>query len=306
MRLDFNVIWVEDQPGSVKSQITRIADRMASEGFRFNPTMCTSLGEVETLIAGDVFKDEVDLILVDWDLGAGVKGQDVIERIREVAQFKDVVFYSSNTTADLRRMAFDRGLEGIYCVSRDDLIEDVIGVFESLVKKVLDLDHTRGIVMGATSDIDHLVNTCLTLAHTKLDNEGKGKFIDEALRRIVDKVRNINKQGEKLTSDPSIEAIFKAHMLLTSDDRLRLLASTLEMEEFGGHISAKDTIKTYREAVVKPRNELGHMVLAPEGKPQAVETKDGKRVSLEEMRILRKLILSLREDFRALADALRT
>jgi hypothetical protein len=306
LRLDFNVLWVDDQPNAVNAQIERIKTQMENEGFSFRPTQCKSLAEVEKLIAEDVFQDEVDLILVDWDLGGGVHGQEVITKVREVAQYKDVVFYSARTpVADLRKLAFDKGLEGIYCASREELVDEVLGVFESLVKKVLDLDHTRGIVMGATSDIDHLVNTCLAQAHTKLDDEGKSKFIDEALRRIAEKVKNVVKQGEKIKKDPSVEALFKAHMLFTSDDRLRMLATILEMDAFGAHAGAKVTITSYREHVVPDRNVLGHIVLAPEGKPQAVETSEGKRVSLDEMRNLRKLILGLREDFRALAIALK-
>ncbi len=306
MRLDFNVLWVDDQPNAVNAQIERIRTQMENEGFSFRPTQCKSLTEVEDLIAEDVFQDEIDLILVDWDLGSGVHGQDVITKVREVAQYKDVVFYSAQTpAAELRKLAFDEGLEGIYCASREGLVDEVFGVFESLVKKVLDLDHTRGIVMGATSDIDHLVNICLEQAHTKLDNEGRGKFIEEALRRIAEKVKNVAEQGEKIKNDPSVDALFKAHMLFTADDRLRMLATILEMEAFGAHASAKVTIKSYREGVVPDRNVLGHMVLAPEGKPQAVETTEGKQVSLGEMRNLRKLILDLREDFRALADALK-
>ena len=45
-------------------------------------------------------------------------------------------------------MASEAGIEGIYCAERENLPDEVIGVFESLIKKVLDLDHTRGIVMG--------------------------------------------------------------------------------------------------------------------------------------------------------------
>jgi hypothetical protein len=306
LRLDFNVLWVDDQPNAVNAQIESIKARMLSEGFSFRPTQCRTLIEVEALIAENVFQDEVDLILVDFDLGGGVHGQDVISKVRQVAQYKDVVFYSGGTSAaELRKLAFDENLEGIYCASRAELVEEVFGVFESLVKKVLDLDHTRGIVMGATSDIDHLINTCLVNAHTKLDQNGKVMFINDALERIANKVKNVTRQGEKLTNNPSVEALFKAHMLFTSDDRLRMLASILTMNVFVAHVSAKVTIESYRNDVVGKRNALGHMILAPEGKPQVVETVEGKPVSLEEMRNLRKLILGLREDFRALADALK-
>lgn len=304
MRLDFNVLWVDDQPNAVISQIARIKMLMAEEGFSFNPTLCQSLDEVEALIAGDVFQDEVDLILVDWDLGGGVHGQDVIERIRQVAQYKDVVFYSAQTpAAELRRLAFEKGLEGIYCASREGLIEEVFGVFESLVKKVLDLDHTRGIVMGATSDIDHMIHSCLIYIEAKLDDNGKKDLVNLAVKRVQERVKDIAKQGERLSAATNVETILKAHMIFGANDRLRMLCRLLETD--AAHAESVNTIKSYMDNVVPDRNVLGHMVLAPEGRPQAVVNIEGKQINLDDMRKLRKTILNLREDFRALMDALK-
>lgn len=306
MRLDFNVLWVDDQPNSVANQIKSIKLQMATEGFEFKPRLCTTLDQVEQAIAEDVFTDEVDLILVDWDLGNGDHGEDAIERIRETVQYKDVVFYSGQSSVvELREKAYDKGLEGVYCSSREGLVDEVVGVFDSLIKKVLDLDHTRGIVMGATSDIDHMINTCLTLAHGKLDDGGQARFIEEALRRVAEQVENIAKQGEKLKGKPTVDALFKSHMLFTSDHRLRMLAKILDMNEFAAYAASVTTIKSYREGVVHDRNTLGHAVLVPQGKPDSVVDDTGKIVDLEQMRELRKLILSLRAEFRVLLDSMR-
>ena len=92
-------------------------------------------------------------------------------------------------------------------------------------------------------------------------------------------------------------------MIFGANDRLRMLSRLLEAHET--HAEAVHTVKSYMNNVLPDRNVLGHMVLAPEGKPQAVVTAEGKQVSLEEMRDLRKLILGLREDFRGLAEALK-
>lgn len=306
MRLDFNVLWVDDQPARVASQIKKITLQMAEEGFDFKPRQCTTMDEVEKVISEHVFTDEIDLILVDWDLGNNIHGEDAIDRIREIVQYKDVVFYSGEATVtELRQKAFDKKLEGVYCASRDHLIDEVIGVFDSLIKKVLDLDHTRGIVMGATSDIDHMVNSCLSLAHDKLDDAGKAKFTEEALRRVADQVKNVVKQGEKIKATPSVEALFKAHMLFTSDHRLRMLASILGMDEFAAHADGVATVEAYREGVVHDRNTLGHAVLVPQGKPNSVIDDTGKVVDIAQMRELRKAILSLRADFRALLEAMQ-
>ncbi|WP_445490630.1 hypothetical protein [Rhodopseudomonas sp. RCAM05734] len=306
MRLDFNVLWVDDQPKAIQSQITKIAGEMKEHGFQFNPKLCHSMVELQQFLAGDVFIDEVDMVLVDWDLGADVKGPEAIEAIREKIMYKDVVFYSAHTAPDkLRELVYENDLEGVYCTTRDDLVEEVVGVFESLVKKVLDLDHTRGIVMGATSDIDHMVNECLVSIHGSMDEAGKKAFVASAIAAVDKKLVQLNKQAEKLRAETNIAAFSAAHMLFTSIERLRLLSAALK--EGGSHANAgaHAGVKRYIDEVVPDRNELGHVVLVPEGKPTLVVNAEGKQVSLEEMRVLRTVILDVRSEFRTLLGILK-
>lgn len=306
MRLDFNVLWVDDQPEAVGSQITAIRKRMEAEGFQFNPTVCRSAEEVRAAISTSVFTDEVDLILVDWDLGTGARGQDVIADIRSSAQFKDVVLYSAQTAPDaLRKTAFDRGLEGVYCATREQLVDDVMGVFDSLVKKVLDLDHTRGIVMGATSDIDNMVNECLAAIHEKLDDAGQRALVEQALKRIEEKLKDWTKDVDKLRKKSTMTAVLKAHLHFTAYDKLRMLSQVLEGEQFKAHASAGAILVKYIKEVQPERTKLAHLVLVAKGKPQLVVNVAGQEVGLEEMRDLRRLILGVRQDFRSLLDALR-
>lgn len=305
MRLDFNVLWVDDQPHSVAAQIVRIEKQMEIEGFHFNPTSCKSIDEVIPLIKDDVFSDEIDLVLVDWDLGNDIKGQDVIALIRETVQYKDIVFYSAYTPADeLRRLVFDKGAEGVYCARRDELVDEVLGVFDSLVKKVLDLDHTRGIVMGATSDIDQIVRECLVAMHMRLDADGKSQMMKTALGYVEEGLKKHTNAASELKDAITLEEMFEAHDILTSNDRLRMLARALKMESFREFKTYRKAVTACLEKTVRKRNVLGHQVLVPEGKPGIV-TLSGKTVTVEEMRELRKLILGLRVDFNSLLMALR-
>jgi CheY-like chemotaxis protein len=296
VRLDFNVLWVEDQPDRVAAQIRGIAKKMEDEGFEFKETMCQSIEAVKRAIASDVFNDEVDLILVDWDLGEGAEGQHAIAEVREAIQYKDVVFYSAQTTPSL---------EGIYCVAREELVDEVVGVFESLVKKVLDLDHARGIVMGATSDIDYMVNECLLTMHGQLNDDGKKAMLQDAVMRTDARLKDLAKRATKLRDTSDITDFFAEHMLFTAYDRLRILSHALDSDAFKAHGAAKPSVGAYMEKVVPERNILGHQVLVPAGKPQAVADHKGKLVSLEEVRTLRRLILTLRHEFRRLLTALR-
>ncbi len=304
MRLDFNVLWVDDQPARVEAQITAIRTQMADEGFHFNPTQCRSLDEVQGLISDYVFNDEVDLILVDWDLGGGVQGQQVIAAIREQIRYKDVVFYSAQTAPDqLRQLAHGAGLEGVYCSARAGLIDEVIGVFESLVKKVLDIDHTRGIVMGATSDIDNMVHECLSAIHGALGDPDKQEMITEALDVIETRITELMDEFAKVKEAATMAALLNAHAIYTANDRLRTLSRALNTEALKHH-GARDSVIKYMDEVVPKRNKLGHKVLLPDGKTSAIAIGGGEHISLEDMRALRRLILDLRADFRTLLEAL--
>lgn len=307
MRLDFNVLWVDDQPGGVADQITAIAAGMRDEGFEFCPIQCKSLDDTTQFLEREVFNDEIDLVLVDWNLGSGVEGQEAIVAIREKLQYKDVVFYSGNNDIDeLRRLAFDAGLEGVYCATRPVLVDEVLGVFDSLVKKVLDLDHTRGIVMGATSDIDQLVIESVDAVHKKLVGPEQAKMVEETLKIIEARLTEQIDAFATLRSKSSMASLIEAHMLFTANDRLRMLSRALELEEFKAHRRARPSVVKYIGEVVPKRNKLGHKVLTPEGKATGIAIGLGEVMNIEEMRALRKLILDLRGEFRSLRDALRS
>ena len=306
MRLDFNVLWVDDQPDLVAPQITAIAAGMREEGFEFKPIQQRSLDATQEFLAGNVFTDEIDLVLVDWQLGGGHEGQEAIVAIREQLQYKDVVFYSGNNDTDeLRRLAFEAGLEGVYCASRPVLVDEVLGVFDSLVKKVLDLDHTRGIVMGATSDIDQMVLESIEAAHGKLAAAEQQRMVAEALAIIEERLQEHSAALLTLQGEPSFAALAEAHMLFTANDRLRMLSRALQLEQLASHRGARPSVTQYISEVVPKRNRLGHRVLSPEGKPTAIAIGGGEQMNIDEMRDLRRLILNLRDTFRSLRDALR-
>lgn len=305
MRLDFNVLWIDDQPDLVAPQITAIAAHMREEGFEFKPIQQLSLEATEQYLAGNVFTDEIDLVLVDWQLGGGHEGQEAITAVREKIQYKDVVFYSGNNDTDeLRRLAFEAGLEGVYCASRPVLVDEVKGVFDSLVKKVLDLDHTRGIVMGATSDIDQMVLESIQAAHDMLGAPEQQQLIADALAVIQQRLQDHSAALAELQGNPSMAALAEAHMLFTANDRLRMLSRALQLEQFAAHHGSRPSVTQYIGEVVPLRNRLGHRVLTPEGKATAIAIGAGEQMNIDQMRDLRRLILNLRDVFRSLRDAL--
>ncbi len=310
MRLDFNVLWVEDQPNYVQAQHRTISRHMEENGFAFNAVHCQTIDEVRAQLQPDIFNDEIDLVLVDWDLGTDdmgveVRGQTVIEEIRAEIPYKDIIFYSAQTSPDqLRNFAHRARLDGIFFTPRANLVQEVKDVFDSIVRKILDLDHTRGIVMGATSDIDYMVNECLKHAHEMLDDEGKKAVIAGALSHIDERMKKMLELVDGLRAVTSLSTLFEHHAILTSFDRLRMLSNVLKLGPLARHKPHRKSVVTYMQSVVPDRNIFGHQIAEP-GNPKKIVDAKGQPIDLDRAREIRRTILGLRGEFRALLDALQ-
>lgn len=306
MRLDFNILWIDDQPAAIQSSVQRLERRMKEEGFQLQPTVVTSVTEAMTRLRGDVFADNIDLVLVDFDLGQGTSGDVGLREIRGRVEYKEIIFYSSKPTADLKELAHRQSVEGVYCSSRDDLIETAIGVFETLIKKVLDLDHTRGIVMGATSDIEHLVHDVLLDFHRSQDDEGKGRIRTAALERIQEKLTRFTEAAEQAKNEQAIERIFELYDLLTAADKLRMLIHELKSRADEGVKPARTLLSTYYSNIIPSRTLLAHvrMHINQDG-TRVLRARDGRELTQEQLRTLRRELIAHRVNFLDLGRMLR-
>jgi CheY-like chemotaxis protein len=302
MRLDFNVLWVDDQPDNMKASVATLQRAMAAEGFDLKHEFCSTMEEVTAMIADSLFRDEIDLILVDWNLGGGLTGEEVIAKIRETVPYKDIIFYSANANVDdLKKASYKAGNEGVYFVVRGELVDEATQLFHTMIKKVLDLDHTRGIVMGATSDVDQMARDCLQLAHDLLEEAEKRGVLEEMVSLLNEKAPSLEKRVNKLTKNPQVSVILAEHAVFTANDGLRILTRLLELPTFAAQKPHQDGVKRYINEVVPKRNILGHKVLTPEGKPVGIAGETSAEViSVDEMRALRKLLLELRKEFKLL------
>ena len=82
MRLDFNVLWIENQQDSVQSQKKRLEHVIRQEGFRLRVAFASSVEDALKYLAEDIYTDHVDLILMDYDLGPGMKGNEGLVEVR--------------------------------------------------------------------------------------------------------------------------------------------------------------------------------------------------------------------------------
>jgi len=302
MRLEFNILWVEDQPGAVKAQMDRIAVLLRKEGFKLQTQFATTLDEAKTFLASDIYGDHIDLVLMDYDFGAGPKGDDGLVEVRHKFQYKDIVFYSAQTSQLLEKV-MSKQLQGVFCSTRNDLPDSVYGVFENLVKKVLDIDHARGIVMGASSDIDHLVNQCLLTTFNASDNvarEATFKFVAARMKEIRS---TFEKTANAIDQVTHVQNLFDKHAVYTSIDRLNLLRKSLTAT--GQFAPECESMKEYVSKTVPKRNDLAHVRVVREGFQRKLLDRNNQELTASEMKALRVSLLDHFEKFEALEAALQ-
>ncbi|WP_431688942.1 hypothetical protein [Hahella sp. NBU794] len=288
MRLDFNVLWIDDQQRHVESQREKIENIMRLEGFRLRTEFASNMNEAKNFIENDIYRDHIDLVLMDYNLGAGTNGADGIVEVRRHIEFKDIIFYSSQAP-DLKEKVAERKVEGIFCSTREDLPHTVAGVFEALIKKVIDIDHSRGIVMGATSSIDQLVNECLSTLFDSSEKEEKGKTIALITTKLEEKKDKFLKDLDALSKIEHLRDLSKHHGVYTSNDRLILLRKILETHSDFSHIV--ELINKYSNNTVPNRNLLAHVTVTENGFSRKLFNRQGKELTVNDMRTLRQELL---------------
>ncbi|MDC0657412.1 response regulator [Leisingera sp. SS27] len=293
MRLEFNVLWVEDQQDQVIAQKERISTLLRKEGFRFQVQFANSVEQASSFLSDDVYGDHIDLVLMDYDLGTGKRGDEGLEIVRQEFPYKDIVFYSGQRTADLAQMVSDKHVQGVFVCHRPELPDTVHGVFENLVRKVLDIDHARGIVMGATSDIDNVIVGLLQKRFDDSHGEEQAALLSEIPKRLDQKKKAFGENLETILQAQHPNDLLSHHSVFTSDDRLRLLGKLLK-------ITGKDTEKLksftdYRENVVPKRNDLAHVTVKVEGFSRKLIDRKGIEFTSEQMNALRLKLLEFQE-----------
>lgn len=301
MRLDFNVLWVENLPNNVAAQKARIEYLVKKEGFRLQVLFAASIDDATTHLSNDIYGDHIDLVLMDYDLGAGGRGDDGLVEVRNIFPYKDIVFYSSQAS-DLQDLVSGKRVDGVFCSIRDDLPDTVTGIFEALVKKVLDIDHSRGIVMGATSDIDHCVNDCINANFNSCDEGAQQNALQVIEKHVKEKRKNFEKDLERISSVKHVSELKNFHNIYTSNDRLRLLKNMLNDDQ--SNKDRVDSISTYLSDTVPKRNDLAHVRVIVEGFSRKLFDRNDNELTSEQMKSLRQDLLEYQTIFEVLSNEL--
>ncbi len=282
MRLDFNILWIDDDADSVETQAELLNDFLNAQGFVLKKFWAE---DKETLNKILTQTKDFDFIFVDNRFNDEKLGLNFIEELRNNKIYADILFFSgTGSVASLKEEAVARAVQSIYIYTKSDINSDhslFKNIIQYRINKEMDINSLRGIAMSEIAIFDQEILDILKINNMKND--------------ILLKIKEQKSDHCKLclSADDEIWKLVdseKGTMIFNSNSRKDVLHSKL-LKGNNLYIKEYEEIKdNYCNELLAIRNKLAHQFI--------------DNLSLDEKILFRKNLIKFREIFKKLKDEL--
>jgi len=244
MRLEYKILWIEDNPTSIKRDKRKTIEYIESLGFQCSIKDIIDFKTFEVDIGYENTK-HYDLLLVDLDLGddGNAEGNVIIREVRDEKVYTEIVFYSSHYE-QLQKKLHEQFVEGIFTSSRDELEDKIIKIIDVTIRKTQDVNNLRDLIMAEVAELDRIKEKIIIEA-TSTDIEFNMKeYILKTLRNSY----NDNLKKVETYKENDIATIFKK-LYVDSDKKAR------SINKFETSFDAEE----YRRSILSIRNKFAHI-----------------------------------------------
>lgn len=250
MKLTYSILWFDDTEDFFDSlDLDPLKETVKSWGFDAKIEFVSDPGE---FMGYSPFKD-FDLIIVDYNLeNFDAHGQDFIKKIRGHDVYTEIIFYSANPASELWDAIRSQLLEGIFVSNRPGVLSKIEKVANQSVKKILDLENMRGIVMAEIGDIDLILNELIEVGLNGLDEEKQNQVFESFKSRLSSQLEKANEEFKRFIENPSISGVI--YLCSDSYKRWLLLKSIAKRHS---KLNTKG-LGDFNNEVLIPRNCLAH------------------------------------------------
>jgi len=249
MRLSFSVLWFDDNEEYFDSLDLEQLEQTITE-WGFQP-------QIKTVTTPDEFRahspfEAYDLIVVDRKLEGYSDGQEFIAEIRENKIYTEMIFYTAGETSDLWKAIYDKQLEGVFVSNRDGIISKIQKIGRQSIRKILDLNNMRGIVMAEVGELDSLLEEIITIGATGLQEEQLNSIYEKFHNNAFEQHQGNERGLAEFKENPQIESML---MLCDSDKRWQNFNRLRKKHD---KLKGRGKLGDYTEEVLSPRNCLAH------------------------------------------------
>ncbi len=251
MNLILRTLWFDDDDtGEFINSLDLEPYKEEVRSWGFGPEI-RFVNTAEEFMGQQPFND-YDVIVVDYNLGDKLPhGEEFIKQVRQQGVYTETIFYSANPTGKLWEAIHEQKLEGVFVSDRRMVREKLTAVAYQSVRKVLDVNNMRGVVMAEVGDIDRILESILRAALSGLTTEQQLGVLKRFHERALEQGKKHSDKLQEFKAAPTVEG-----MLLFCDSYKRWLLFKSIMKI---HPSLKGIqIGDFNQEVLSPRNYLAH------------------------------------------------
>lgn len=253
MRLSYSILWFDDTEEFFDIlDIDGLKSEISSWGFQPEVKLVKTPKEFWS------YKpfEKIDLIVVDRNLEEYGEGQNFIADLRDHSIYTEVIFYTAGNASDLWDAIREKQLEGVFVSNRSVILSKVYKVGRQAIRKVLDLENMRGIVMAELGELDHLLDDILRVGIPNLPAEKQSSIYKKFQKQIADQNKKAETRLASFIENPHVD-----EMINLSDSYKRWI-NFQRLSDSHEKLRALNTAGDFTVEILKPRNFLAH------GKPE--------------------------------------
>lgn len=293
MNLKFSVLWFDDQKEYLDSlNLEDLEEEIGLWGFEPYIRLESDPDEFMRCAPFSNF----DLLVIDYDLGAvGRKGEEFLSLAREQGVYTEIIFYSARSNEDLWATVMEADLDGIFLVNRNNVVTKIEQVGMLSIRKILDLNNVRGIVMAEVGEIDEILDNLIIKGVLSLSEEEANTLLCRYTKRISEFHRSIVAELESSKFDFSESGVSQFLDNCDSSKRWNIVQTLINKSKVWPKVS---DLGDYQSDILSPRNALAHGIPKREGKELIFRHRDNEyRFTEEESIRLRKALKKYNEIF---------
>lgn len=274
MKMEYSILWIEDEPHSVAGVKRQIEDFLRDNNFIPEIKFVTNMAEAEQVI--NEMAKLYDIVVSDLNLDDhhNSEGIQLISNLREKEYLGDIILYSSSSLRDVLNqsisdMSSTSPLIGVHIVEgRERELEGAVEEFiRFFIKKNLTIESTRGFILAEVSYIDTVISGYLLSELLTNDNDRLKSVINNVLPHSVIRHTNTRLRQSRVSDDEYTQAnsVLDAFKLsaehhigsVTSTSLCKILSEYLELDSCSYQGSPPEDIGPY-ERLIHIRNDFAH------------------------------------------------
>lgn len=254
MDLKYKILWFDNDAEWVKSIEGFVKEIVEELGFLYECRLYITGASIDSIQL-----DNYDIILMDLNLDDDTSGDgdQLINKIRSLDVYTDVLFYSADGLAKIKEKAQALGLEGVYFSGRSQssFISKLRKVINTTIKKVQDLNNLRGLVMAEVSELDAVMDRII-LSYFNMEERMAlfHKHITANREKTLRDSLNCANKCQLIWRDKDIQEIVPR---LDSSQKARAIKIIIEQSRPDLY-SEGNFYEEYNATIITPRNELAH------------------------------------------------